>query len=148
MNTKSNEHILFLTLETANSVHTIAETPELKLVHNYEEGFLIFKQEKIAIELGSFYGDPSCGIIDKDNQWVIIGGTDRSLLWLRGVITELSFKGLHDLRQIDKTIVEILIDPWSEHSAIWRYNITTGEQKKIRDFPDYREQPFTEDVIW
>ncbi|HTF82663.1 MAG TPA: hypothetical protein VL947_13095 [Cytophagales bacterium] len=55
-------------------------------------------------------------------------------------------KGIYDIRQVGESEIEILTDPWAENAAIWRYNIITEHKTKIRDFPDYKEKEYTQEV--
>jgi len=47
-----------------------------------------------------------------------------------------------------KNTVEILTDPWSVKSAIWKLDLSTLYLIKIRDFPDYKERQYTETIEW
>lgn len=126
----------------------LAETENLQLVYHFEKGFLIDKVNKQAYALGWFYGDPSCGIIDPKNQWAIIAGTDLFVLWSNGEVIPLPFNNAHQMKLDNPAKVLILTDPWTEDSAIWSFDVQTRLFEKMKDFPEYREREYTEDIIW
>ncbi|SHN46078.1 hypothetical protein [Chitinophaga sp. CF418] len=97
----------------------IRETDILQLVHQHEKGFLMDKVNQLAYALGWYYGDPSCGAIDINNKWAILGGLDLSVLWKDREIIPLPFDDMHDIRQINENHVQILTDPWTTTSAIY-----------------------------
>lgn len=47
-----------------------------------------------------------------------------------------------------KIQVQVLTDPWSETSSIYTLNTHTLEYTKDRDFPNYLDQLYTDNVIW
>ena len=59
-----------------------------------------------------------------------------------------NFKWIHSLRIKNLNIGEILIDPWSEISAIWELNIETNELSKIKNFTKYSDKEYSESVKW
>lgn len=82
--------------------------------------------------------------------WAIIWG-ERQSKWQKGKITKIEhedLKWIHALRTKDDKVVEILIDPWSDKSAIWSLDISTLDFKKIKNFKDYKEKEQVDDVIW
>jgi hypothetical protein len=135
-------------LPQCSALRYLSTTTELALAHLCEEGYLIQSASKEAIYLGWFYGDPTCSIIDKNNKWAIMAGTNRFVLWQSGTLHELSFANAHEMRQHNDETLHILTDPWSTDSAIWEFNVTNQQFNKIRDFKDYIDQEFTEEVNW
>ena len=100
--------------------------------------------------LGWFIYDPTCALISDNNQWCLVGG-DRLLLWTPNETFEIdddNIKPIEAFRQIDSNMVHILTDPWSDYSAIWEFNIQTKQSRKLRDFNDYKDKEYTEDVKW
>lgn len=138
---------LFLLIQTGE-YRIIAETDKLQLVHQHEKGFLLNKVNKLAYALGWFYGDPTYGIIDPQNQWAIIAGTDLFVLWSNGEVIPLSFNNIHQMKLDNPAKVLILTDPWTEDSAIWSFDVQTRLFEKMKDFPEYREREYTKDIIW
>ncbi len=55
---------------------------------------------------------------------------------------------VYDLRRTGENEVYLLTDPWRENAAIWRLDIFTEEKIKIRDFPDYLMEEYTDKVEW
>lgn len=126
------------------------ETDKYFLGHIFEDAYLIEKRNGEEIVHDDFYGDPSCGLISKNNDWAIIAG-EHLTIWREGVITKIDneeLKWVHSLRTKGNKTVEILIDPWTEKSAIWVLDILALDFKKVRNFEDYKEKERTEEVIW
>lgn len=126
------------------------ETEELILGHSFEDACLINKSTNEKKKLGDFYGEPTCGLISKTNDWCVVAG-DKLVVWIKneGVKSEdddLSW--IHDIRQAGPNSIEILIDPWSHNSAIWELDILTGIKRKIKGFTDYKGQAYCDHVIW
>lgn len=129
----------------------IDETDLFKLYSIYENTYLLDKQTKSEMFLGEFYGDPSCGLISKNNDYCIIGGLEKCVLFKNEVVTILNDGQLNptfDIKQVNEQTLLILTNPWSENSAIWKLNIETLIITKIRDFLDYLDREYTESVIW
>ncbi|MBB4037560.1 hypothetical protein GGR21_003480 [Dysgonomonas hofstadii] len=133
------------------SYKVLYETDRLILGYVYEKVYLKNKQTNNTQYIGSVYGDPSCGIISSDNSFCIVGGTDTLILWNKEGIKYIDDVDLHsafDIRQTNTNKINILIDPWCEKSAIWTFKIDTLEKEKIRDFIEYRDKEYTDDVEW
>src|SRR5687767_10368712 len=117
------------------------ETDKYFIGHIFEDAYLIEKRNGEEIVHDDFYGDPSCVRISKNNDWAIIGG-EHLTIWVKGKITKMNNEGLRwiqALRTKDNKTVEVLIDPWTDKSAIWTLDISTLDLKKIRNFDDYKE---------
>lgn len=127
------------------------ETEELILGHIFEHAFLIVKATNEMINLDEdSYGDPSCGIIDKMNDWCAVGGS-LLVIWIDNKVDQIKDADLcwiYAIRQVGKYEMEILTDPWAESVAIWHFNVQTKEKRKIRPFPDYKGKRYTDDVVW
>ena len=126
------------------------ETEHLILGHLFEEAYLINKSTGERINLGNFYGDPTCGLISRTNDWCILGGSEL-VVWVKGEITRIKDSDLFwvcKIRAKGENKVELLIDPWEDNSSIWEFDILTKERFKIKDFPYYRGKEYSEDIIW
>src|SRR5688572_19207434 len=122
-------------------MHILDETDRYFIGHIFDDAYLIDKRNGEEIFHDDFYGDPSCGLISKSNDWAIIAG-EHITIWRKGKITKIEqeeIRWVHSIRTNDDQIIEILIDPWADHSAIWTLDIKTHELKKVKDFNDYKE---------
>ena len=126
------------------------ETNQLRLERNSEVVLLRNKSNQKILMKEDFLGDASCGIIDKDGNWAVVGG-EYLLIWTvsqYNKVEEEGLKWIHSLRFKNWEILEILTDPWSEYSAVWELNLQSFQCTKVRDFNDYKNQKYTEEVIW
>lgn len=136
-------------------MNILYETDKLRIEHEFELTYLTEKRRGKPLLIDDFYGDPCCGLISPNNDWAIIGG-DHLTIWRacskeknRTVILENDdLKWIHAIRLNSKNIIEILTDPWSNRSAIWSLNINTLEYSKVRDFKDYVDIEYTENIEW
>ncbi|WP_440120710.1 hypothetical protein [Tenacibaculum sp. Ill] len=129
---------------------TLYETEKLKIEHEWEDTFLINKSTNQILLKDDFYGDPDCGLIDKNNKWAVIGG-DHLTIWTQKSwkrIENEDLKWIHSLKYVNDDIFRILIDPWSEKPAIWEFNLKTFDYNKIRDFNDYNGRLYQDQVTW
>lgn len=133
-----------------NEHKLLYETNKFAIGHIYENAYLIEKSSNKIVFLHSFYGDPNCALISEDNTWGIIGGSSLLLFTIKETIEmqNLKLEWISGLRQIENFKVEILIDPFSENSAMWELDILTGEKRKVKDFFKYRDLPYTEKIEW
>lgn len=126
------------------------ETDEFVLGHIFEQVYLTEKTTDRVVFIGDFYGDPSCGLISRDNTWCLVGGATL-ILWTEMGVTEIEDSNLRwacKLRQTDTNTVEILIDPWADTSSIWEFNTHTRERTRIKNFDDYKNKEYTDDIDW
>lgn len=131
-------------------IKPIDETDLYVLFKEFEDVFLFEKDSGREIWRTSMYGEANCGIVGLSNEWVIIGG-EKLILWKNEKLKKIedeNLKWCHSLRQTEENEVEILTDPWSAHSAIWKFNIMDETKLKIRDFNEYKGKVYTENVIW
>ncbi len=140
--------------------HTLYENTVMTLGNVFENSYLYNKLTQQEFAIFQFYGDPNCGLVAKDNDWCLIGGEVLVFYMLLGKYPTVTLIGdlrdVHSLRMIDKNIIQILIDPWSEEAAIWQLVIVDNPEKsvrptsltKLREFNDYKDQPYTEDINW
>ena len=97
-----------------------------------------------------FIGNPHCGLIDPDNKWAIVAGKHLTI-WrpeecIKIVDEEVNW--IHSIRIKDSNTVEILTDPWKRNSAIWEINPQSYKYIKVKDFNDYKNKEYSENVIW
>ena len=128
------------------------ETDKLCLFYLYEDVQLLDKESNQVLFTDSFYGDPSCGLIDTDNRYSIVGGKHLTL-WTcydgRSEVTKFEtreFSNIEKLRSIDKDTIKVLIDPWSEYGAIWQLTISSKLLYKISSFVEYKNELYTDDI--
>ena len=131
-------------------MNVLYETDTLLLENEFEATFLTDKSTSATLMEDDFYGDPNCGLIDKENKWAIVAGEHLTIWtpkkWKR--IEDENLKWIHSIRIKDSETVEVLTDPWNRNSAIWEIHPLTFKLKKIRDFNDYKDQEYSEKVVW
>ena len=141
-------------------MNILFETDKLKVVHEYEWTALIDKVSGRIVFEDDFYGDPDCALIDVNNAWAIVGG-EHLTIWRKGIWRKWIWRKeqliypenpeltwIHSLRLTEPDVVEILTDPWSEHSAIWQLDMRTLKARKLRDFTVYKDKPYTDKIEW
>ncbi|MDU1891035.1 MAG: hypothetical protein E6767_10120 [Dysgonomonas sp.] len=129
----------------------LAESSELQIGHLFEDTYLLRKRTKEYYYLCSFYGDPTCALIDYNNSFCLVGGVDNIILWKENKIINIGKDMLYptfDIRQKGYSTVEILTDPWSGNPAIWVVDIKTLAIQKRRDFFEYKNKEYTENIEW
>lgn len=128
----------------------LSETDIHVLFKEYEEVFLFDKDRNDDLWRVSFYGEPRIGLLGLVNDWAIVGG-DRLLLWKNDqlkFIEDPDLLWIHDIRQVEDDVVEILTDPWGECPAIWKFDILSEEKVKVRNFNEYKGKEYTDVVEW
>lgn len=128
----------------------LSETDLYVLFNEYEDIFLFDKVRNKEIWRADMYGDATCGLVGLSNEWAIACGS-KLIVWKKHTLKTIEDKELEwifGVRQVGETKVEILTDPWSDHSAIWLFDVSTEIKTKIRDFFDYINQEYTEEVKW
>lgn len=128
----------------------IDETDSYVLFTEHENVLLFDKDLNIDVFNIEMYGNVTKGLISLNNEWVALGG-EKLIIWINQTfytIPDSQIKYIHDIRQLSDYEIEILIDPWVTNSAIWKLIVNTFEIIKVRDFNDYHEQPYSENVIW
>ena len=132
------------------------ENTVMMVGHVFETAYCYNKLTKEEFEIFQFYGDPNCALVGKNNDWCLIGGDVLVLrTWADNtlrVITEL--KDIYGLRIIDDYKIQILTNPWDEHSAIWQLEIELTRLTqptslfKVKDFKEYVDKEYTEQIVW
>lgn len=130
-------------------MNILFETKNYILFSDYEISILQYKLNNNVIELEGHYGDPSCGLIDLNENWFAVGGEGVSIFLIKQKkeIRFLEKLFIHSLKQIDGKSLRILIDPWSENHGVWELNIDTFDLSKKSDQPDLRNKPY-QDLIF
>jgi hypothetical protein len=126
------------------------ETDKLVIEHEFEDAYLYDKKSGQRLMHDDFYGDPACGLISNNNDWAIIAG-EHLTLWTNGKIKKIEnddLKWIHSIRAKGDYAVEILVDPWSDKSAIWALDLKTLQYNKLREFPDFLEKDHCDEIIW
>jgi len=126
------------------------EKQSLVLGYIFEDAYLIDKNANTATKIGSFYGDPSFGLISSNLDWCLVGGSYLYIWQKGGQIIRLEEDELENsckARQIAPFEVEVLIDPWSDKGGVWRLNIETFEMYQLNTI-DKRHEAYSEDVEW
>jgi len=94
--------------------------------------FVLQGMQPIFIALSICVGGMCLSLPNDSGFWVV----DEGLKWI------------HSIRTKSQYLVEILIDPWNEKSAIWEIDSRTFEFKKSRGFDDYKDREYTENMTW
>tara|TARA_B100001245_G_scaffold234799_1_gene221122 strand:+ start:815 stop:1216 length:402 start_codon:yes stop_codon:yes gene_type:complete len=121
----------------------------LQLKFQYESAFLVnYKTGQVLLEY-HFYGDPTCGLVADDEAYALIGG-DHLTNWTprKSKRFDDGPRWIYAIREKDQMRAEFLTDPWHEDSAIWEINTLTFEIQKVRDFLDYHDKEYVDEVIW
>ena len=132
----------------------LEETDKLYLYDSYEDAYLIDKESSDILFTDSFYGGPSCALIDPNNKYAIVAGKHLTL-WdcyegnnkLTKFETE-QFCWIERLRLINEDTIQILLDPWFQYSAIWELTVSNKSLFKISDFMKYKNLPYTDNIVW
>lgn len=131
-------------------MNVLCETDQLIFEYDYEMAWLRMKSTGEVLLEDHFFGDIACGLIDVDGNWAV-GAGDHLSLWTPTKSKQFKpdgFGWVHSIRVKDHDKIEILIDPWGDHSAIWQLDLDTFTVVKMRDFDDYKGTEFSENVIW
>lgn len=126
------------------------ETDKLAIKYEYEEAYLINKNNDDVLFQDRFIGEPQCGLISPKNNWAIVAG-DHITIWKEDGLKKINGEKIgwvHDLRQKNEDTVEILIDPWSEKASILTLSLDDLTLNKVKNFPNYQNKPSTEKVEW
>lgn len=128
----------------------IAESNKLVLKHNYEYAFLLSKPNNLVLLEDFFYGDPVCGLIDKENKWAIVAG-DHMTLWTPELTQKYQtkeYKNIHSMRIKTPNTLEILTDPWDKTSAVWEFDLRNKILSKVAYFIKYHGKEYCENIEW
>ncbi len=136
--------------ENYTDLNILDETEKLLLGYKFEDVYLVDKSNGAELLYDSFYGDPHCGLISSTNEWAVIGG-EHLTLWRKGkteVINKEEIKWIKAIRQTTEFMIELLVDPWGSNASIWQVDMRKGRIEKIRDFKEYQDKEYTEDIVW
>ena len=126
------------------------------LGHLYEDAYYFNKLTNEEIVVWRFQYEPTCGVIGQNNDWCLIGG---EILILKTFFDHTvrpigNLQDIHEIRLVGERAAQILIDPWSENAAIWQLDLDLNNAAprnnlwKVKDFKDYLDKPYEENVIW
>lgn len=132
------------------------ENTVMTVGHVFETSYCYNKFTKEEFAIFQFNSDPTCALVGKNNDWCLIGG---DLLILRTWVDNSlrifdQLKNIYGLKTIDDYTIQILTDPWTEQSAIWQLEINLTKLTrptslfKVKNFPDYIDKEYTEQVVW
>lgn len=125
-------------------MNKLYETENYILYFDYEIPILHDKRNDSDLKLKDHYGDPSCGLIDFNENWCAVGGEGVSIFLIhqKKEIRVLEKYFIHSVKQLDENNLRILIDPWSENPGVWELNIKSFKISKISDNPDLKNKPY------
>ncbi len=55
-------------------MNILAQNEKYIVWNEYETTYLTIKDEDRIVEIGDFYGDPICALIDTNNRYCVVGG--------------------------------------------------------------------------
>lgn len=124
--------------------------------HVYETSYCCNKLTKEEFAIFQFDNDPTCGVVGNNNDWCLIGGDVLVLrTWVDNTLRLVGdLKQIFDIKIIDDYTVQILTDPWTNNSEVWQLTIDLNKLTrpltltKIKDFKNYVDKPYTENVDW
>lgn len=132
------------------------ENTVMTVGHVFEASYCFNKLTKEEFGIFVFDNDPTCGLVGKKNDWCLIGGDDLVLwTWVDNTLRLVGeLKEIFDLKLIDAYTVQILTDPWLDNPEIWQLAIDLNMLSrpitltKIRDFKEYADKPYKDEVEW
>lgn len=129
-------------------IKILYESKNLILQTAFEEVSLIDKNSGKEIFNLSVYGEVTCCIVADSENWIMIGA-ENFWIWRNYKFLKIeAIRWVYDMRKVSENVVEILTDPWDSEAAVWKYDILNGSYFKIKDFKDYHNKPYSENVIW
>lgn len=135
-------------MELTEDFRVLAESENYLLGHVYELGLMVKKDSGEEIYMGDYYGDPDFGLIDKDEKWALLCGTD-SYLWKADTLIHLNredtdfaelFHYPFAARQESKNIIQLLDGPLAGNSSAYNFNVETFGISKLATMP-YATEP-------
>lgn len=138
------------------SFRMLCENSVFLIGHIYETAYCYNKLTKQEFEIHKFIGDPTCAIISPNSDWYLVGGDCLILKkWNTDSYSLLEkLSDIHSLRAIDAYTIQILTDPWAAYSSIWQLELNLSSLiqptrlTKIKYFTEYKNKPYTENVLW
>jgi hypothetical protein len=138
-------------LKNFPDLYVLAETSELLLGHTFEDAVLVRKRNGAYLLEDDFYGDPSGGLISLTNEWAVVVGEHLTIWHHTAGVTRIADERLRQvkaLRLVGQNQVELLVDPWGPRAAIWCLHPVDRTYTKVRDFLEYRDRAYTEEIEW
>ena len=77
--------LVLLENELYRTEHLLAESENFAVTHEFETAFLFNKKNQTFTEIGFFYGDAECALIDKDEKFCVVVGDSISFFDMNGV---------------------------------------------------------------
>ncbi|MBC9933018.1 hypothetical protein [Chitinophaga qingshengii] len=136
------------TVQTADMFVKFAVSERYVIGSLHENGYLFHLDTHEVTFMNWFYGDPTCAIIGQNDQWATMGGANGLTIWQQGVTSDIHIENVFALREFDPVTIHVLTDPWREEAAVWEINLVTFSIQRLRSFPDYLNQEYTDDVNW
>jgi hypothetical protein len=104
-------------------MHILDETDKYFIGHIYEDAYLIDKRNGQEILHDDFYGDPTCGLIGRSDEWAIIAG-EHVTIWKNGKATKIDkeeLRWVHAMRQMEIRSLKFLLTPGlkNQRSGHW-----------------------------
>ncbi len=135
---------------------TVFQNSVMLVGHLFEAAYCYNKLTREEFPIFEFDNDPTCALIGKNNDWCLVGGDVLVLrTWVDSTLRMIGeLKDIHELRALDAYTIQILTDPWNEYSAIWQFQFDRAKLTrpvslfKVKDFRDYIDKPYTEQVAW
>ena len=105
--------------------HVLFENSIMIAGHVFEDAYCYNKLTKEELPIYVFYGNPDCAIVGNNNDWCLFGGNVLVLrTWADNTIRIIDeLKEIYAFKAINEYTVHVLIDPWSDKSAIWQLEI-------------------------
>ncbi len=137
-------------LQNYPPLRILDQTDRLLLGHVFEDIYLIDKRNGEELLHDDFHGDPRCGLISPHNDWALVAGEHLTIWWPNKseIITQEELRWITAVRHINATCVALLVDPWGTNAAIWSLDVPHGKIQKVRDFKDYENREYTDNIEW
>ncbi|MES1181632.1 MAG: hypothetical protein ABUL44_02440 [Flavobacterium sp.] len=135
---------------------TLFENTVMTVGNIFESAYCYNKLTKEELPIFQFGNDPTCALVGKNNNWCLVGGDVLVLrTWVDNTLRKIGeLKNIYAFKAIETYTIQILTDPWSEQSAIWKLEIDLNKLTrptsliKLKDFRGYFDKPLTEQIEW
>ncbi|MCD8139345.1 MAG: hypothetical protein LUE17_06145 [Planctomycetaceae bacterium] len=128
--------------------HVLAEFQTLLIGGWDEYACLVDKRTGSTRQLGDFYGGPTCALIIDDEEWCLVGG-EHVLPVTRAAVTVVGgIKWVHAMRSSRPARAKLLTDPWGDDPSVWELDVEARALHRLDDFPEYKDRPYTDTILW
>ena len=134
---------------TVNPEKCLAWTENYQ-VHNEFETTCLHRPGVGEVVIGSFYGDPHCAIIDKNEKWCVVAGDGLLVYWLREPFAECGRKNrgtqwdefgrksddvwwIDEMEQIGPTSIRLRIRPADAHAGLYELDVSNMSVTRATD---------------